>query len=365
MKILHILGKDIREGNGISSAVPPLIEAQNKIGEVESRALILANSSNKKNKFKFDLHYMTNIKDLKRYILYEINPDIIIFHEVYYIRYIQAYRLIQKLDIPYIIMPHGSLTKTAQLKSKYKKILANKTLFDKFIENSKCIVFLNKEEQFKSIHNNKFIISGNGANSIKISKQLIEKKSSEKLKIIYLSRIDFYYKGIDFLLNALNKIEEYIFEELNFEVDIYGVGDDKEINKLNELILNNPYVNFKGSVYGKEKERVLTESNILVLTSRQEGMPMVILEAFSYGNPCIVTPGTNMSEVVKQYNLGWVCELEESSIKNNIIKAVTDYRQDKYKYIHNCIKTIEDLYDWNLIAQRSIVNYKNIILKKR
>lgn len=53
-----------------------------------------------------------------------------------------------------------------------------------------------------------------------------------------------------------------------------------------------------------ERDRVLAESDVLVLPSHHEGMPMAMLEAMAWGLPPITTPVGGIPEVVKSYENG-------------------------------------------------------------
>ena len=361
MKILHIVGKNLKDGNGITTAVPPLIKAQHKIKGVESKLAIITKKIESRC-MDIDTYCFLNVNELENFIMNEYKPDIVVFHELYYYAYVQVYKVLKKINIPYIITPHCSLTIAAQQKSRVKKIVANKLFFKKFISLAESIAFLNEGEKNKSIYNKNHIICNNGIESKEINLSL---KSSEKIKIIYLSRIDLYHKGLDYLLDAIKQIDINLFEKYQFEIELYGSGNKKDTEYVTNYInnLKNKYVKFNGPIYGKEKEKLLNKSNILVLTSRLEGMPMAILESLTYGNPCIVTAGTNMDKVICEYNAGWTTDSNPNKIADTIITAVKMYRENKQVYIDNSLNLAIERYDWNKIALRSIEDYKKLLEK--
>ena len=99
-----------------------------------------------------------------------------------------------------------------------------------------------------------------------------------------------------------------------------------------------------------------------ILPSRSEGMPMTILEALSYGCPCMVTPMTNMAELIKVNHCGWVINLTAESIAQTIKNAYNELSVNPNKYVEECRKTAEK-YSWDNVARDSIMFYQEIIKK--
>ena len=95
-------------------------------------------------------------------------------------------------------------------------------------------------------------------------------------------------------------------------------------------------------------------------TSRSEGMPLGILEALSYGLPCLITKGTNMGEYVQTYNAGWVAETNAESIAEQLQQAVADDSEyiEKSK---NAICLIQEEFEWDAIAKDTVKIYGSII----
>lgn len=103
----------------------------------------------------------------------------------------------------------------------------------------------------------------------------------EHKKIIAIGRLT-YQKNFIALINAWEKI----FEKLpGWSIDIYGKGEDeyslREYIKKNEI--NNIYL--KG--VASNMQDIYKDASFLVMSSRYEGLPMVLIEAQSFGLPII------------------------------------------------------------------------------
>lgn len=92
-------------------------------------------------------------------------------------------------------------------------------------------------------------------------------------------------KGFDNLIKIWGKIANKYPE---WKLLIAGGGNDENIRKLRELA-NEYNVNSQFELLGqvKDLDKKLRESSIFVLSSRYEGLPMVLLEAMSQGCTCI------------------------------------------------------------------------------
>ena len=80
---------------------------------------------------------------------------------------------------------------------------------------------------------------------------------------------------------------------------------------------------------------------------------MTILEAWRYGNPCLVTKGTNVMDEVIAEALGWGTELESEKIANALLLAKNDYANARELYIRRCKTYVKNTYSWEQIALAS------------
>lgn len=102
-------------------------------------------------------------------------------------------------------------------------------------------------------------------------------------------------KAPNILLNAWKKLKD---KYPDWKVTFMGNGDVVRFkNMANEMGLQNS-VEFTGYVRGQKKIDYFTNASIFVLCSYNEGFPMVVLEAWSYGIPVISTPVGGLPDVI-------------------------------------------------------------------
>ena len=289
-------------------------------------------------------------------------PDIVVIHEVYYKEYLKIGKNLKKNGIPYIIVPHGCLTVSAQNKKKIKKIVANFLLFNKFIKNAKAVQFLSENEKQNTMFKFKSFIGTNGVEIPVIKKETFNKS---KVEFIYIGRVDVEIKGIDLMIEAVcQKNNPYIRD--NAYISLYGPIFDKHKTMLNELIKKNSLekiVELNSAVCGGEKINKLLSGDIFIQTSRTEGMPMGILEALSYGMPCLVTRGTNLGELIEKYDAGWIAETNAESIAEKMEQAIKDKGKWPEKSL-NAIKLIEENFVWSKVAKETLEFYSELQKKE-
>jgi poly(glycerol-phosphate) alpha-glucosyltransferase len=73
-------------------------------------------------------------------------------------------------------------------------------------------------------------------------------------------------------------------------------GHERELRRLVEGLKLGDSVHFRGPVFGDDKIALLRSASAFILPSVSEGLPMVVLEAWSYGLPVLMTPQCNFPE---------------------------------------------------------------------
>lgn len=359
MKILHISAvRYLTPKNGIAVVLKYLSEEQNKIEGIQARVLSLKAGID-----ELDLPFYDVLKGIDFYdYLLSYKPDIVIFHSVFFVEYIKCAKILKRINIPYVIEPHGSFGKQAMKKSYIKKYIASKTIFCSFLKYAQGHIYTTKAEKDDSVFKRiKSVIIPNGIDTnVVLNAKDIKQYNSPIL--YFLGRFDIKHKGLDFLMESLKILDD---KKQNITIRLYGIGTKTGNEFIESYIRDFKYicVTNMGAIYGDKKKEELEKANICLLTSRYEGSPMTILDALSYGNPCIVTPGTNVSEELVNNSIGWETSLNSQSIAETILKAYKEYENDAPGFIKRCKEYVLENYDWKQIAEKSIQEYRSFIQK--
>lgn len=360
MNIIHITNLSNNKASGISSVVPHHIKWQSRFENVFWYNLNdkYVPSEELKNLYNGLKDYF----DLKTGLLPQpfCNPDLVVFHGIYFYKYCKIANVLYKRNIPYIVVPHGSLTESAIKQKALKKKVGIALLFKKFLRNASAIQYLTEGEHEASGDkwNTNYIIIPNGCEMPAFQKRSFCK---ENLVGSFIGRKSIYYKGLDLLIEAIYLVKDQLITH-NFKLLIFGPEEDSSNKTLRELIAKygiGNLVTIHDPVFGEEKEKILLDSDIFVLTSRTEGHPVALLEALSFGLPSLVTEGTNMDKEIIKYDAGWTARNNPESISQALLTAIKDCSKDNIKSKNAYI--LASKYEWSNVAKITISKYKKII----
>lgn len=132
------------------------------------------------------------------------------------------------------------------------------------------------------------------------------------------------------------------FKEDNIQLHVCGATSNQEAEEhFAELweTLGEKLV-FHGFVSGDERERVYKDADILILPSYGEGLPMVIMEAFSAGCAVISTDVGAIPEIVKKENGIIIHPGDKDALKQAMQTLIEDYQTLKLmqEYNINCAR---------------------------
>lgn len=354
MVILHISCIDDSPYNGVCVVVPQHVNAQSKYAETA-----LLNINNRKiDGVHNQLSYESPFR-LDKLPTPFCTPDLVIFHECYRMPYLSIAKTLVKRKIPYVILPHGELTKEAQQKKHLKKAVANFLLFNRFIRHAVAVQCLSGREEEQTLFGRKRFI---GTNGIPIPEKEKQSFSEDGIRFVYIGRLDMYHKGLDILVKAVEKEKELLLQN-HCSLSIYGpdiLGRGTELGNLIAETGTGEIIKVFPPVSGEEKEKLLLGADVFIQTSRFEGMPMGILEALSYGIPCALTEGTTLATFVRNHAAGFASETTEEGVAR-MLEEVINRKSDLPGMVLPAKTAISEYFSWDTVARETVETYKTII----
>jgi glycosyltransferase involved in cell wall biosynthesis len=128
--------------------------------------------------------------------------------------------------------------------------------------------------------------------------------------LVFWSRIEWYYKGLDRLLNGVKVVRDRVgSDEIPFRLFLIGPDYRGGISKAAKFINDHELQKFvhllpPGS-YPFGSKTPLRDADGLVLLSRWDtGMTRCLREAMFFGVPVMVTSGTHFADVITDYDCG-------------------------------------------------------------
>lgn len=145
--------------------------------------------------------------------------------------------------------------------------------------------------------------------------------TKDGLQLLYVGAIH-KEKGILELLHAIEKSPK-----LNLHLNICGKITDNTIKDEVDILKKSlsDRVSFLGYVSGEDKTLLYKQSDILILPSYHEGLPLVVMEALGAGCGIIATKVGAIPEILTEKNCLWVDIASDESIIRKL-DAITPER---------------------------------------
>ena len=165
-------------------------------------------------------------------------------------------------------------------------------------------------------------------------------------------------KGYEFLIQAAVKVIEY-----QKNVEFLIIGDGYLMSSLKKLIQKyeiSDRFHFLG--FRNDAINIIRMLNVFVISSINEGLPIVLLEAMSIGVPVITTNVGEIPSIVKNnYNGIMVERCDVAALSENIIKLLNDELLCK-KLSQNSLKMLNKNYSISSMTKEYSRVYKDIII---
>lgn len=370
MEIIHlILGKANPERmNGVNKVVHQLATKQTECGEKVSVWGITKDLKNNYGERNFEtLLYLKKSnpfaisQTLKESILSKKNQAVFHLHGGWIPAFYTLAKLLSKNNIPFVYTPHGAYNTIAMQRSSWRKKLYFSLFEKKLLQNATKIHCIGKSEVTglrRIFKNNKSILLPYGYENNTVF--TIEKSNNPEIIFGFIGRLDIYTKGLDTLLEAFQK-----FQRNTPDSKLWIIGDSPEKVLLEQQLKGKTFgenVTLFGSKFGEEKNELLKKIDVFVHPSRNEGLPLSVIEAASFGKPCIVTDTTNIGQLIAKYQAGRTIYTQNSTVLENAMSDLLSCWKMPNFFIemqHNAIKMVQENYNWKeLISRFNIELYR-------
>jgi poly(glycerol-phosphate) alpha-glucosyltransferase len=265
------------------------------------------------------------------------NPALAHTHGIWQWPSAAVHRWHRRTGRPYVVSPHGMLDPWALALSRWKKGIASAWYESAHLRDAACLHALCQSEA-DSIRayglKNPVCIIPNGVDLVDAETLKTEKLKSEKKILLFLGRLH-PKKGLvnairawHALSHSTSNIQHSTFDEWQFVVAGWDQGGHRaELERLcREIGVSaasvsvdrflsdssqdhlaplgtsgparsaSPTVLFLGSAFGEAKDALLRRADAFILPSFSEGLPMSVLEAWSYRLPVLMTDHCNLPE---------------------------------------------------------------------
>jgi len=224
------------------------------------------------------------------------DPDLLHVHGLWMYSSAAAIRWARK-GRPYIVSPHGMLDPWALKNSRWKKGVCAALYENRHLRGAACLHALNETEA-RAIRayglRNPLCVIPNGV-ELPGERDVGYPKSNRYL--LYLGRLH-PKKGLPALIAAWSQIQRSAIEA-EWHLNIAGWdqnGHRSELETLTKKLHVDATISFLGPQFGEAKARLFQEASAFILPSLSEGMPMTVLEAWSWQLPVVITPNCNLPE---------------------------------------------------------------------
>jgi poly(glycerol-phosphate) alpha-glucosyltransferase len=290
-----------------------------------------------------------------------VDADLLHLHVLWRYTSVASLRWHRQTGRPHLVTINGMLDQWAVQNARWKKRIAGWLYEHDNLREAGCLQ-VNTEKEYRAVReygiDTPTCIVPNGVtlppDEAPSSPPWTDTIPSDQRVLLFLGRIH-PKKGIFELATAWKQLRDTAPAVTDaWSVAIVGWDDGGHMNRLQERIeeaglTENLFI--LGPMFGEDKHAAFSHADAFVLPSYSEGLPMAILEAWSYRLPVLLTPGCNLD-----VGLDWNAAAEtrpdpdrlHADLRSFLNRPVDDHqtmgRQGR--------RLVEDQFTWTQVAQQ-------------
>jgi glycosyltransferase involved in cell wall biosynthesis len=274
-------------------------------------------------------------------------------------------------SVPYIITPHGMMTRWDWAKQRVAKEMFFASKFRSAWRNAAVVRYLSVGElqHSRMLPKSPHIII---PNAVEVPTVMdageAKRKVNESLNIpaeapviLFLGRVT-DQKGVLELLTAFEAVRG---QRENTHLVIAGPveGEYGEMVKQRAQATPGDAVHILGPVYGDLKFALFSRATMFVTLSKNEGLSITALEALSMGVPVVVTKDSNLPEV-ESANAGVTTTCDPARAAADIAALLDDSERRAIMQL-NAIELVKKCFSWDAVLPRLVDLYERASSRQR
>jgi len=238
-------------------------------------------------------------------------------------------RTARQAGIPYVMWPHDPYHPELLGRGLLRRLLYGR-LFERRLLSGAAAVHVLAESHKEllaryGVHTNTFVVpDGFDPEQVPQPGPLNDpERATERLRFLYLGRLDAYNKGLDLLLEgmALGLAEGAL--PASTRLDLVGAdrGSRSELDSLKRRLRLDENVSFRGYIANQSPWSIISSYDVVVLPSRWDGFALAVLEAMVMGKPVVVSDQAGIAFYVEKARCGWIVQPDARSICDGLVRA--------------------------------------------
>lgn len=298
--------------------------------------------------------------------LLRIDADLVHLHALWMYTSVAALRWKRRTGRPHVVTVHGMLDSWALNNSRWKKRVAGWLYENANLREAACLQVFNRAE-YRAVRaygiETPVCVIPNGVTlpieEISHQPPWDGRIPGDQRVLLFLGRLH-PKKGLSELIDAWKYVKrDAPAKASEWTLAVVGWDDGGHEERLRQKVkaagLND--VHFLGPIFGSDKKAAFQHADAFILPSFSEGLPMAVLEAWSYRLPVLMTPACNLPEGFEQ-NAACEIEPEARSITEGLSQLFRLTTDERAGIGHQGRALVEQRFTWPRIAEEMHAVYQ-------